>query len=97
MEEDIACSEVQSTVKGMILGGYALQAICDSYGIKVTRKTKDIDLFTPEAKVLISDDVKVSPTGGRLQLTPDFHAELFDWISGMDHNGDLEMRIIKEL
>jgi len=97
MEGEAACTEEHQPLKGMILGGFALQAICDSYGVKVPRKTKDIDLYTPDARTIMSEDVAISPTGARIQLTPDFHAELFDWISGMDHDGFLEDKILNGL
>jgi hypothetical protein len=87
-------TDISKPLKAMILGGYALQALCDSYGTKIERKTNDIDLYTSDAKALISDDVAVSPTGARIQLTDDFHGEMFDWISGMDHEKDLEKKIL---
>ncbi|MEK6807500.1 MAG: hypothetical protein AABX75_00570 [Nanoarchaeota archaeon] len=84
---------VEKPLKCVVLGGYALQALCDKYGVKIERKTNDIDIFTPDAKVLIGDGVKLTPTGAQMPLTDGFHAELFDWISGMDGQKDLELRI----
>lgn len=77
-------------VKCLLLGGYALQALCRHYSQNIPRDTKDIDLYIPDARVLIGEDVSIGPTGARVQLTTDFHAELFDWISGMDHQRSLE-------
>jgi hypothetical protein len=63
--------EISKPFKAMILGGYALHAICQNYGIKVERKTNDIDLFSPDARILMSGDVALSPTGARILLTGD--------------------------
>ena len=83
----------EKPLKCMVLGGYALQALCDSYGVSIERKTNDIDIFTPDAKVLIDENVRITPTGAQMPLAEGFHAELFDWISGMDSQKDLEIRI----
>ncbi len=81
---------IEKPVRAMILGGYALQGICSRYDIDIARKTKDIDLYSADARGLGEN---ICPTGARIQLTNDFHAELFDWISGMDHEKDLQKRI----
>jgi len=81
-------------INAIILGGYALQALCDEYNSEMKRNTDDIDVYTPDARILVSDQVVISPTGARIQLAENFHAELFDWISGMDHDKNLEKEIL---
>lgn len=62
-------ADIPRPFKAMVLGGYALRAICRNYGLNVERPTNDIDLFSPDARILISDEVALSPTGARILLT----------------------------
>jgi hypothetical protein len=83
-------------IKAVVLGGYALVGLGREYGRELDRDTLDIDLYSTDAKLLVSTgDVALGPTGAKLQLTDNFHAELFDWISGMDNKNDLQNRLIE--